>query len=188
MVASGDREDPYSAFQFLLQIDDVTVAGFSEVSWISTDTDIVNYREGAANNGVIQLPSLQKFANITLKRGVTASDKLWRWREGTVDERLDRKSGKLVVLNEAGDAVTKWVFHQGWPSKWVGPAINVKTNEVAIETLKIVCEGLEMEIASLGAPDRHARHPPAHLAALSMKLVNTDNSRRRKTAKNEEGS
>jgi len=34
---------------------------------------------------------------------------------------------------------------RGWPAKWEGPALNARTNEVAIETLEIAHEGLELE-------------------------------------------
>jgi phage tail-like protein len=37
-----------------------------------------------------------------------------------------------------------WNFREGWPVKLEGPALNGKTSEVAIETLEICHEGIEL--------------------------------------------
>jgi phage tail-like protein len=47
MAETGNRTDPYSAFNFLVEIDGVTVAGFSEVSGLTTETDVIEYRTGS---------------------------------------------------------------------------------------------------------------------------------------------
>lgn len=147
MAGSGDRTDPYGAFNFLVEIDDVTVAGFSEAGGLSTETDVVEYRKGDTENTVTKLPGLKKFTNISLKRGFTATDDLWQWRKKVMDGVTERKSGTIVLLNEAREQAIKWTFREGWPSKWEGPAFNAKTSEVAIESLEIACEGLTMELA-----------------------------------------
>ena len=41
-------------------------------------------------------------------------------------------------------AALEWKFREGWPCKWEGPTLNAKNNEVAIETLEICHEGLEL--------------------------------------------
>ena len=147
MAASGDRNDPYGAFNFLVEIDGVTVAGFSEAGGLSSETDIVEYRNGSEDITVRKLPGLKKFTNVTLKRGFTATDDLWLWRKEVMDGQTTRQSGTIVLLNEAREPAVKWTFREGWPSKWEGPAFSAKSSEVAIESLEIACEGLEMELA-----------------------------------------
>ncbi len=147
MPESGDRTDPYGAFNFLVEIDGVTVAGFSEVGGLSCESDVVEYRKGDGDITVTKLPGLKKFTNVSLKRGFTAGEELWNWRKTVMDGVTERQSGTIVLLNEAREAAIKWTFREGWPSKWEGPAFNAKTSEVAIETLEIACEGLEMELA-----------------------------------------
>lgn len=147
MAESGDRNDPYGAFNFTVEIDGVTVAGFSEISGLNSESDVVEYRTGGEDITNRKLPGLKKFANLVLKRGFTASDDLWQWRKRVMDGQTERQSGTIVLRNEARDPAIKWVFREGWPSKWEGPAFNAKTSEVAIETLEIACEGVEMEIA-----------------------------------------
>ena len=144
MAATGDRDDPYSAFNFLVVIDDVTKAGFSECTGLTTETDIVMYRTGAEDITMRKLPGLKKFTNIVLKRGYTKDKDLWTWRKAVLDGKPDRKSGSITLLDEARQSIMRWNFREGWPSKWEGPALNAKNNEVAIESMEIAVEGLEL--------------------------------------------
>ena len=145
MAQTGSRNDPYAAFNFLVEIDNVTVAGFSECSGVNTETDAIEYRNGDTDITVTKLPGLKKFGNITLKRGFTASKELWEWRKKVLDGRTERQSGSIVLQNEAREEALRWNFREAWPRKWEGPSFNAKTNEVAIETLEIVCEGIALE-------------------------------------------
>lgn len=144
-MPTGDREDPYSAFNFTVVIDDVTVAGFSECTGLNTETDAIEYRTGDLDITVKKLPGLKKFGNITLKRGFTDNHDLWLWRKTVLDGKTKRCSGAIVLKNEAREPALSWTFREAWPRKWEGPAFNAKTNEVAIETLELVCEAIEMD-------------------------------------------
>jgi phage tail-like protein len=145
MPATGSRNDPYSAFNFLVEIDGVTVAGFSECSGLSAETDAIEYRTGAEDITVRKLPGLAKYSNITLKRGFTQSKELWEWRKKVIDGATQRQTGTIVLLDEGRKPALRFNFREGWPRKWDGPTFNAKTNEVAIETLEIVHEGLKLE-------------------------------------------
>jgi phage tail-like protein len=145
MPATGDRSDPYAAFNFLVEIDGVTVAGFSECSGLSTETGIIEYRNGDETNTVRKLPGLKKFANITLKRGYTTDKNLWQWRKKVMDGKTERQSGAIVLQNESRQTALRWTFREGWPSKWEGPTFNAKNNEVAIETMEIAVEDLALD-------------------------------------------
>ena len=92
-----------------------------------------------------KLPGLTKYANIVLKRGLTRDLSLWTWRKSVVNGKTDRRSGSIVLLDESGKQVLRWRFVEGWPAKWEGPALNASANEVAIETLEIAHEGLDLE-------------------------------------------
>jgi phage tail-like protein len=145
MAETGDRNDPYSAFNFLVEIDGVTVAGFSECSGLDTETEIIEYRNGDEDITKRKLPGLKSFTNIVLKRGFTQSRELWQWRKKVMDGRTERQPGAIVLLNEAREAALRYNFREGWPSKWQGPALNAGSSEVAIETLEIACEAIELE-------------------------------------------
>jgi phage tail-like protein len=145
MPATGDRNDPYSAFNFLVEIDGVTVAGFSECAGLDTETEIIEYRNGSEDITKRKLPGLRKFTNITLKRGFTKSEELWKWRKKVMDGKTERQAGSIVLLNEAREPSLRYNFREGWPSKWQGPALKAGSSEVAIEALEIACEAIELE-------------------------------------------
>lgn len=138
------RSDPYAAFNFLVEIDGVAAAGFSECSGLTTETEVIEYREGTdKRNSVRKLPGLTRFSPVVLKRGLTADKSLWAWRQSVVDGTLRRANGAIILLDEARNEVARWIFRDGWPSKWEGPHFRAKGNEVAIEMLEITHEGLE---------------------------------------------
>ena len=137
------RQDPYRNFNFLVEIDGVTQAGFSDVSGLGASTDPIEYREGGENTTVRKLPGLTKYTNITLKWGLTDSTELYDWFRQVVRGELRRKNGSIIVLDAQGQETLRWNFLNGWPTKWDGPAFSAKGNEVAIETLEIAHEGVE---------------------------------------------
>jgi phage tail-like protein len=144
-MPDGKRNDPYGQFNFLIEIDGVVKGGFSEASGLTTDTNMIEYREGAEQQGTTRkLPGLMKYNNIVLKRGWTKDKSLWSWRKKVIDGKTQRNSGSIVLLDEARNEALRWNFREGWPSKWEGPALNAKTSEVAVETLEIAHEGLEL--------------------------------------------
>jgi phage tail-like protein len=144
-MADGKRIDPYGQFNFIVEIDGIVVGGFSECSGLTTDTNIMEYREGNEQQGIARkLPGLMKTSNITLKRGWTQNTKLWEWRKKVIDGKTQRTSGTITLLDESRQPALRWNFRQGWPSKWEGPSLNGKTSEVAIETLEIANEGIEL--------------------------------------------
>ena len=136
----GTRVDPFRGFNFLVEMDGITQASFQECSGLDASSDPVDYREGGDPNHVRKLTGLNKYSPITLKRGITASDELWQWRQTVIDGKTVRKNGSIVLKNEAGDEVLRWNFFNAWPSKWTGPALNATANAVAVETFELTHE------------------------------------------------
>jgi phage tail-like protein len=143
-MPTGGRNDPYSNFNFRVDIDGITVAGFSECSGLVTESDHIEYRTGEEDITARKLPGLRKYPNIVLKRGYTSATELWDWRKKVINGQTDRRSGSITLLDEARKPALEWKFREGWPCKWEGPTLNAKNNEVAIETLEICHEGLEL--------------------------------------------
>lgn len=142
---ASTRDDPFASFNFLVEIDSVTKAGFSECSGLTMETDPIEYRNGNETTTVRKIPGLNKFGNITLKNGITLNADLWKWRKTVMDGRTERHSGSITLLNEERKAVVRWTFREGWPRKLDGPTFNAKNNEIAIQTLEIVLEDLTVE-------------------------------------------
>jgi phage tail-like protein len=146
------RENPYSNFNFVVMFDGAEVAAFSEVSGIDSENTPIEYREGAdATNGVRKLPGMEKYANVSLKRGITGSLTLWQWRKDVRDSTSTvppRKEVTILLLNEKGDrnapAMT-FRLRNAWPTKITGPSMSAKGSDIAIEQLDLVHERLDIE-------------------------------------------
>jgi phage tail-like protein len=138
-MATGERKDPYRGFNFKLEIDGITRAGFREASGL--DADESEGRQDAAIEPR-KITGLNKYSNITLKRGVTDDHDLWDWHKSAATANVQRKHGSIVLTDESGEENVRWNFVNGWPTKWVGPSFNATSNDVAIETLEIAHEGL----------------------------------------------
>jgi phage tail-like protein len=140
------RNDPYTVFNFRVEIDGIAAVFFAEVSGLDSETAVIEYRTGDMKaNSSVKLPGLTKYANIVLKRGMTKDLSLWQWRKAIVNGQTDRRNGVIVLMDEARADVLRWQFRNGWPAKWEGPDLDASANEVAIETLEIAHEGLELE-------------------------------------------
>ncbi len=144
-MPTGDRKDPFRGFNFRLEIDSISRNGFRECSGLDASTDAVDYREGTEKGNIARkLTGLNKHANIVLKWGTTDDHTLWDWRKTVIDGKTERKNGSIVLMDETGQEKVRWDFIAGWPTKWNGPSLNATSNEVAIETLEIVHEGLKL--------------------------------------------
>lgn len=139
------RKDPYRQFRFRVEIDGVSQAGFSEVTFADTTTDPVEYREGNELPVFRKLSGLTKYGNITLKWGITDSMDLYKWRQQVIDTGAEgaRKNMSIILVDEAGGDKARWDVRDAWPSKYDPPDFSAKGNEVAIETLEIVHEGFK---------------------------------------------
>jgi phage tail-like protein len=138
------RNDPYAQYNFILEIEGTNVAGFAEVGGLSMEQDIIEYREGSDTATVRKLPGLRKYGNITLKRGYTQNRELWEWRKTTIDGITQRKSGAVILRDEAGQPALRWEFREGWVSKYEGPALKSTANEAAMESIEIAVEDVAL--------------------------------------------
>ncbi|MEL6887865.1 MAG: phage tail protein [Pseudomonadota bacterium] len=143
-MAIGDRNDPYTTYNFKLEIDGLTLGSFTEVTGLMVEGNAIEYREGNEQNWTRQLVGLRTQSTITLKRGMTQNRELWDWSVNIGRGVLDRRDGVIILMNEAREDVLRWSFRQGWPNKIDGPSLNATGNEVAMESLEIKHEGLEL--------------------------------------------
>lgn len=145
MAETGKRDDPYQQFNFLVEIDGVARAGFTECSGLTTDTDPIDYREGAdLVLNVRKISGLRKYTNIVLKRGYTQDKSLWEWRKKIINGQTERRQADIVLLDEERNEVLRWRVREAWLSKYDSGPFNAKTNDVLLETIEMVHEGLEL--------------------------------------------
>jgi phage tail-like protein len=113
------------------------------VSGFDSTIDVIEHREGGENTTVRKLPGLTKYANISLKWGITDDRQLYQWHRAAVEGDVQRKNGSIVGLDRRGNEVLRWNFFNAWPSKYDAPDFSAEGSDVAIETLELAHEGLE---------------------------------------------
>jgi len=138
-------QDIYSSSRFYVMIDSMAQAVFTELSGLQVETEVMEYAEGGNNDFVHRLPGRTRVGNITLKRGITSSNDLFKWYMSIASGRkIDRRNISLVMYDTAGMELMRWNFLSAYPVKWVGPQFDATGNVSAVETLELAHAGLQM--------------------------------------------
>lgn len=137
--------DPLVSFHFSVEISGVISGYFTEVSGLGSEHEIIEYK--IVDNGhplTRKIPGRLKWGDITLKRGISHEMDIWTWRKQVEDGDVEgaRTNGSIVMMDETYAEVARWNFEYGWPSKVSGPTPKADSNEVGIEELTIVHEGI----------------------------------------------
>jgi phage tail-like protein len=143
----GTQNEMLSGYQFYLELDGITEGLFREASGLSSESQVIEAMESTKSGKQIlkKYPGPLKWGDISLKRGLTKELNLTKWRKEVEDGKVEaaRKNGSIVIYDQANAEVARWNFVRGWPSKLTGPSLQASANEVAIEEITIVHEGLE---------------------------------------------
>lgn len=136
-------EYPLPKFHFIVEWGGTRI-GFTEASGLDRQIDVIEYREGASKEyHKTKMPGLQKFSNVTLKRGTFKGDnQFWDWLNTVQLNTIERRDLTLKLLNENHEPVVTWQIKQAWPVKIQSTDLKADGNEVAIETLELAHEGM----------------------------------------------
>jgi phage tail-like protein len=144
-MPTGQRMDPYGAYNFKVEWDGIIQAGFKTCGGLESTQDAGDYREGTDKGlSMRRLPGLITSANITLGRGITDNRELWLWRQDIIEGKGTRKNLSIVLMDDTGAESLRWNLSNCWPTKWTGPSFDATANEVAIESLEIAHEGISL--------------------------------------------
>ncbi len=124
--------------------------GFSEVSGLSQEHQAIEYRDGLFGGTTLPLqrPGLAKAGHITLKRGmVEGNNDLFDWFNNAGNPNVDRRTLTITLLNDEDTPVFVWTISQAWPVKIDGPSLKASGNEIAIESIELVHEGIKLATA-----------------------------------------
>ena len=134
---------PYKKYNYKVLIDNKEEAGFSEVSAPDITSDPVEYREGnMAGITAGKQPGILKYSNVTLKRGTTESQVFVDWMKDIQNGKATRKTVVITLMDDEMNEVASWQLTKAWPTKYTAPDFNATSNEVAIESLELVTEGI----------------------------------------------
>jgi phage tail-like protein len=140
------RDNPYTNFNFVVDIGAGDDLGFSEVDLPGGEIEVIEYREGSDRVSTARkLPGLAKYANVALKRGVTGRLDLFDWWKAIRDGVPERRNVTITLLDEQRNPVQSWRLRNAWPTKLDYSTLQGRGNEVVIETLELAHEGFELE-------------------------------------------
>jgi len=147
------RDRPYAQFNFLVNLDDGLGvegpdAGFQEVSNIGMEVAVAEYRNGnEKENSVRKITGLNKATDVTMKRGVVGSLKLYKWLNDIRNGSANALRTVTVQLQNEDhtEIVQTWVLKRARVTKHSSGTLSAKGTDVAMEELTITYERLEME-------------------------------------------
>lgn len=134
---------PIPKFSFQVKWDSA-VMSFEEISGLDVEAQPIEYRHGdSPAYTTIKMPGLKKYSNVTMKKGVFKGDnKFWDWFNKIKMNTIQRVPVTISLLDESGKPTMVWTLANAWPTKITGTDLKAQGNEVAIETIEIVHEGL----------------------------------------------
>lgn len=138
------REDPLIGFHFALDVQGTIKGYFTECNGIGSESDIAEQKvvNEKGVQVVLKVPGRLKWGDITLKRGLTSSMDLWKWRKQIEDGDVKgaRKNGSIIMFDQSLKPVAQWDFKNAWPSKISGPTPKSDGNDITLEEMTIVHE------------------------------------------------
>lgn len=138
----------FGNFNFLVEIEDLTgdatsvVGGFSEVSGLVSESEVVEHRVGNSPT-TYKLPGKTRFGNVVLRKGCTVSGELYQWRQRIERGEDDRRGGSVILLDAEMRERARWNFYSAWPCRYEAPELNAADTAVSVETLELCVERLE---------------------------------------------
>lgn len=139
---------PMPKFHFKVMWNDVQMS-FQEVSGLDAQSEEIKYRAGDSKVfSVVKMPGLIKYGNVTMKKGIFKGDnKFWDWFSKIKMNTIERTTVTISLLDEKDAETMVWTLKNAWPTKVTGTDLKAEGNEVAIESIEIVHEGLEIKNA-----------------------------------------
>jgi phage tail-like protein len=138
--------DPLVGSYFSLEVAEIS-GYFTECTGLGSESEVIEHKIMGPNNQTIvrKVPGRLKWGDVTLKRGITANLDFWDWRKKVEDGDVAnaRLAGSIYMHSQEGDIVAQWDFEAGWPSKISGPQVKSDSNEIGVEELTIVHEGIK---------------------------------------------
>jgi phage tail-like protein len=144
----GAVVDPYRAYNFKLVVQGVVQGHFTRVDGLGMKIDRILYRAGGENSTVRVIPGQVEYSVVTVRFGLTDSTELLRWLFAAADGRVERRNVSLAMLDDAGSTeVRRWNLIGAWPCEWYGAPLDALGKELAIETLSLAYDRLELDDA-----------------------------------------
>lgn len=143
-MPTSKRIEVNPTFRFLVEIEGVSEAVFTECSLPAVEWDVLQIKEGGKNEFVHQLPGRRKAAKVILKTGL-GTQGLLDWYKKCMSESWDRRTVTVRWLDVSHEEIMNWELQSAFPTKWAAPTFKTDQNAIALETLELACEEISVE-------------------------------------------
>jgi len=136
---------PLIKFSFLVKFGDQE-ASFQEVTGLNSETQAIEYRAGNSKVfSTVKMPGIKKYGNVTLKKGVFNNGNNFRdLYQKMVMNTFERKTITISLLDEKNGVAMSWTLNNAFPVKITVSDMKSDGNEIAVETIELAHEGLEL--------------------------------------------
>lgn len=138
-------------FRFLFEAIGISMR-FTEISGLDKETEVIEYRDGnSASKYKENVLGLNKANRVTIKRGIindASVNELYNWWALTINQQATEAAQKEVtikLLDELGEPVIVWQLNKAIAVKMQSTDLKGDGNEIAIESLELVHEGLTIQ-------------------------------------------
>ena len=146
MPVTAQRRDPHTTYVFCVDIAGNAAAEFTECSGLEMSVKYDEVREGGQNEFVHRLPGRVEYGNLVLKRGYATTNELMDWCLSVLNRRQIQRRDVTVALMSLDNSqrLFQWTFLGAYPVKWSGPSFKAGEAAIAIETLELAHQGLQV--------------------------------------------
>ncbi len=149
MTQPGTPVDPFRAYNFKFEINGTIQAHFVRIDGLGFKMERILYRAGGEHPQIRSLPGRVQYNPVTLRYGLTTSTEMLRWILTAVEGRVHRQNVSIAMLDDSGTReVRRWNLFEAWPCEWAGAPLDALGNEVAIESLTLSFDRLELDDAA----------------------------------------
>ncbi|WP_170305100.1 phage tail protein [Kitasatospora viridis] len=141
-----------SASTFVIQVDGIQVASFSELSGINTEVEPVEYISSGVG-GIVHTKQYGKTKPpaVTLARGLDTQTYMWAWHQAVLmGDPAARKTCSLQLFAagsspKSATPIITYVLENAWPSRLEIGAMRAGSTDVINETVTLYCDQILMQ-------------------------------------------
>jgi phage tail-like protein len=132
---------------FRVEFEGLNFGSFQEFSGLSASNEVYEIKEGGLNSHAHKFVTRTSYGDLTLKRGFVNDGFLFWWfDDASLNTWTFRMNGSVIMMRDGRQDACRWNFFRAFPIKWEGPSGNASSSGIAIETLTLACEWVELEI------------------------------------------
>jgi len=140
---------PLPVYNYKVNIGDATIA-FSEVSGLNIEQQTITYKESPTSDSAVgpvtmHMPGQGTPVNVTLRKGIVGLNTVqlfFNWINSIQLNQVEKRDITVSLCDETGAPVVVWTVQNAFPTNLEAPSFGADSNEVAVDSLTLMADGL----------------------------------------------